>query len=308
MLLALLNNSTWCYANSSLLCCLWTIMSRISFHVGDLGSMSDSLLAMLTSLTDEPIALVSYPWFQELVNNWTRASDQEDSAEFTDRLLTKMESIAISNSWERRLYVGQNVEIHDGSDTAMPIVLQFDMDMIADNETTLTALLRNWHGLHGMCAGLTSPSDILVVQVDRFVSNNGTVDKLHTAVHFSWQAQVPVFRRGLIQWETFQVVAASSHSGHAHGGHYQTLLKTFPRTDNLEQPSMWLFCDDNRVPHPCLVFPDGFEEGVTSIWLVRNDQVELHQLCTPTPTAAPEDLIALLENQPTCAAEGSLPP
>ena len=168
---------------------------------------------------------------------------------------------------------------------------------------TLNGLLRSWHGLHGMCAGLTAPEDILVLHVDRFVQAHDRVTKLHTAVRFCWNVQVPIFHMGQIRWETYQVIAAFSHMGHARGGHYQTLLKTFPHTEDLANPSMWLFCDDNRTPIPCLQFPPNFEEGVTGFWLVRSAQVELHQICPPPPTAGSEAILALLAEQPGCSPE-----
>ena len=83
--------------------------------------------------------------------------------------------------------VGENVAIHDQGASFQPITLQLDPDMITHEEIQLATLLRLWHTDLGMLTGLTSPSDLVVLHIDRFVNSpSGRVRKLNTAVRFCW--------------------------------------------------------------------------------------------------------------------------
>jgi len=285
--LALANPNTLCYANSAVLCYLWTSMSRRNFQLADWGQHSATLLEFLHNSTDAPISLDSLVWFDQVITGWDQADDQADSAEFTHRLLNWIGTDIVSNKWERRVIHRAKAELHDQGDAHMPITLQLDLDMIADNDVSLANLVRLWHGDLGMSTGLTAPSDIVILHIDRLVHDlNGQVQKLHTSVRFCWTIHLPVLQQDTqVRWEPYQLVAAFAHLGGAHGGHYQALLKTFPETTDIACPSMWLFCDDNRLPTRCWSIPPQFEEGVTCMWLCKCSQVELHHLpAAPVPT------------------------
>ena len=267
--LALANPNTLCYANSAVLCYLWTSMSRRNFQLADWGQHSATLMQFLHNTTDAPISLDSLVWFDQVISGWDQAADQADSAEFTHRLLNWIGTDIVSNKWERRVIHRTKTELHDQGDAHMPITLLLDLDMIADNDVSLANLVRLWHGDLGMSTGLTAPSDIVILHIDRLVhDHNGQVQKLHTSVRFRWTIHLPILLQDTqVRWEPYQLVAAFAHLGGAHGGHYQALLKTFPETSDIACPSMWLFCDDNRTPTRCWSIPPQFEEGVTCMWL-----------------------------------------
>lgn len=297
--LVLQNPGTLCYANSAVLCYWWSCLSRINFQSQDWGTQSATFLSMLHQDHHETISLDEYVWFTNLIESWQDTDSQADSAEFTNRLLTWVGTSIVSNRWERRVRTSDRTEVHDSGGPFMPITLQLDMDMIADNEVSLASLVRFWHGELGMSAGLTDPSDLVVLHIDRlYFAAPGRLQKHHTLIRFCWLVQLPVLQQEQpVRWEPYQVIAAFAHTGDVNGGHYQALLKTFPETTDLASPTMWLFCDDGREPQRRWDIPPLFEEGVTCIWLCRCNQVELHRLPSQVlPVQAPtnEALTALL--------------
>ncbi|CAL1146434.1 unnamed protein product [Cladocopium goreaui] len=303
-MLALQNPGSLCYANSATLCYWWSCLSRVNFQYQDWGSQSATFLNLLQRDNNIMISLDEYEWFNQLIASWQDPDSQADSAEFTHRLLTWVGTPIVSNRWERRVHTSERTELHDSGDTYMPITLQLDMDMIADNEVSLESLVRLWHGELGMSAGLTDPSDLVVLHIDRLFHNDtGRLQKLHTVIRFCWLVQIPILQHDMpVRWEPYQLVAAFAHIGEAQGGHYQALLKTFPETTDLANPTMWLFCDDGREPQPRWTIPPQFEEGVTCFWLCRCNQVELHRLPSQVPvrqTTTDEALIALLADPQT---------
>ena len=303
-MLVLQNPGSLCYANSATLCYWWSCLSRVNFQYQDWGSQSATFLNLLQRDNTTMISLDEYEWFNQLIASWHDPDSQADSAEFTHRLLTWVGTPIVSNRWERRVHTSERTELHDSGDTYMPITLQLDMDMIADNEVSLESLVRLWHGELGMSAGLTDPSDLVVLHIDRLFHNDtGRLQKLHTVIRFCWLVQIPILQHDMpVRWEPYQLVAAFAHIGEAQGGHYQALLKTFPETTDLANPTMWLFCDDGREPQPRWTIPPQFEEGVTCFWLCRCNQVELHRLPSQVlvrQTTTDEALIAMLADPQT---------
>ena len=193
--------------------------------------------------------------------------------------------------------------VHDSGNRHMPLMLQLDMNMISDDEADLAHLIRLWSGELGMSAGLTTPSELIALHIDRFTQDaHGQLRKLHTTVHFCWSVMVPLLQEGTeVTWIQYQIVAAFAHIGGPASGHYQALLKTYPDTSDLAAPSMWLFCDDGAVPSRCLTIPRQFEEGVTCIWLCRSDQVDLHRL-PPAESQASQAALAMLHAMPSIHA------
>ena len=192
--LALANPGTLCYANSATMSFLWASLSRKTFQIHDWGALSSEFYSLLLHSDAPLIQLDSFPWFQQLLENWTERHSQADSAEFTNRLLTRVRSPAVSNDWTRGVLVGEKIVQHDSGDRFQPLTLQIDPAMISHDEIQLDLLLRLWSHDMGMNAGLRTAADLVVLHLDRFVlAPSGGLRKLRTAVRFCWIIKVPIF-------------------------------------------------------------------------------------------------------------------
>ena len=136
-----------------------------------------------------------------------------------------------------------------------------------------------------MCAGLIDPRDLLVIHVERMVmAPSGRLYKHDASIHFAWEVQVPVLTRDTaFKYVAYTIVAVVAHLGGSHGGHYQAMLRTYPEVSDLTAPSMWMFCDDCRLPQRCWTFPINFSQGITGFWLCRTDALEMHLMEQPRP-------------------------
>ena len=294
--LTLGNTSTVCYANSALLCYLWASLSRVEFQLKDWGTLSVHLWELLHSASDMPLHLNHFSWFQSLVDTWSERYSQADSAEFTHRLLTRVDTPIASNAWRRMVLMGENATIHDQGACHMPITLQLDPNLVHHDDISLDMLLRHWHNELGMTAGLTDDRDLVVLHLDRFIqSPSGRLRKMYTAIHFCWTISLPLIHDdATCHWDTYQVIAAFAHFGGADHGHYQALLKTFPEVADMSAPTMWLYCDDNRPPERRWTLPEDFEKGITCFWLCKTSKLELHVLPPAAPTSADPTEAAVL--------------
>ena len=293
--------SNLCYANSAFVTMLWAIMSRIGFQLHDWGARSPDLCSILEQADDTLFCLTSATWFNLLVQGWNDDQDQADSAEFLHLLSSWMVPPALSNCWERRAQTGQKTDIHDSGDLYMPLTLQFAPHMTTLVDVHLNTLLRWWSTELGMQAGLTDPQDLLLIHIDRLVRNRvGAVRKCTAALRFEWTIDVPVLVGTSTGSTAYTVVAAISHRGHVHGGHYEAALRVFPEVSDLAHPSLWLHCDDRRAPVRLLTLTEAFSQGITCLWLCRTASLELHRLPgRPISEGSIDDkLLALLQNQP----------
>ena len=296
--LKLNNTGTTCYANSAFLAYVWSCMSRKNFQYLDWGARLAALQTILHGNADNLISLEDFDWFSTLLQGWNEHQGQADCAEFGHRLANWLDVAALSNKWERRVTTAASTLTHDHGDKFMPLTLQLDPAMISDNAVSLTALLRLWSTELGMSAGLTDPKDLLVLHVDRMVMTpTGTLYKHEAAITFAWEIPVPVLTTTTdLRYDMYTIVAVTAHLGHANGGHYQTMLRTYPEVSDLAAPSMWMHCDDCRVPMRCWEFPDNFSQGITGIWLCRTDALEMHLMSQPRPTMD-MDLLNVLQSQ-----------
>ena len=302
------NSGSSCYANSAFLAYVWACLSRRHFQYLDWGAQSATLQAILFENDGSPFSLEAQDWFPQLLSGWNEQQGQADSAEFGHRLANWLNVSALSNRWERRVVTSDAMTIHDHGATNMPLTLQLDPAMISDNEISLTALLRLWSAELAMCAGLTDPRELLVIHVDRLVmSPAGTLYKHDAAITFAWDIQVPVLGEGTdLRHEPYTIVAVTARLGTTLGGHYQTMLRTYPEVSDLTAPSMWMFCDDCRLPERCWVFPDNFSQGITDLWLCRTAALEMHLMNQPRQVPA-HDLLAVLQAQPSLTPGAALP-
>ena len=160
------------------------------------------------------------------------------------------------------------------------------------------------HNDLGMYAGLLQAPEVLCVHVDRFIyEGHGRVRKTDTPVFFGGPIDVPVFTDDGLDctWERYQMTAAFAHQGDAATGHYQALLRTQPSIRHPDADTYWLHCDDDRPPRPCRMLPHQFQEGVTCIWLCRQDIIDLHAweedlLTTPPGHAQNQDQLLKLHD------------
>ena len=286
--LILENGSSFCYANSALLTCLWAMLTRSTFAVSDWGEYSEIFSAILLSPSPDPIALEHTVWFQNLVATWPERHGQADSTEFSSILMRGVAPQCISNRWERRVMSEQKVRVHDCGDETMPITLQLDLNLQDCGSIRLVDLIRHWHQELGMCAALVHAEDLICVQLDRFIMDpTGQVRKSHVPIGFHWGVPFPTFTQDVdCRWEGYQVVAAFAHLGTEDHGHYQAILKVGHESAPGSTPALWLHCDDNRAPKPCWHLPPEFSAGVTCFWLCRCEQLDLYDMRTAPHSAA----------------------
>ena len=278
---------------------MWACLSRRNFQYLDWGAQAATLQTILNDNDGTPFPLDTQDWFETLIHGWNDQQGQADSAEFGHRLASWLNSEALSNSWERRVSTQAANLVHDHGDRFMPLTLQLDPAMIVDNEISLTMLLRLWSAELGMCAGLSDPRELLVIHVERLVMTpTGTLYKHPAIINFAWEVQVPVMTAASeLCTVPYTVVAVVAHLGDTQGGHYQTMLRTYPEVSNLAAPSMWMFCDDNRLPERCWNFPTNFSHGVTGFWLCRTDSLEMHLMTQPRAQST-DALLTVLTDQP----------
>lgn len=297
--LQLNNSGTSCYANSAFLAYLWACLSRTNFQFLDWGARTATLQTILNENDGTPFPLDAQDWFLSLLQGWNDPQGQADSAEFGHRFARWLALDILSNSWERRVTASDVTEVHDHGDQYMPLTLQLDPTMTSEHEISLTALLRHWSQELGMCAGLTDPRDLLAIHIDRLVMTpGGALYKHEACITFAWEVHVPVLQTGTtLHTVPYTIVAVTAHLGDQKGGHYQTMLRTYPEVSDLAAPSMWMFCDDCRLPTRTWLFPDNFSQGITGFWLCRTDKLEMHLMEQPHTPAV--DLLTVLHAQPS---------
>ena len=98
------NTGTMCYANSAVLCLLWSTLSRWNFSLADWGAQSAILSNILLNFSGYPYQLEPQTWFQRIIQLWNPLNEQADCAEFTYKLLGWVASSCISNRWQRRFW------------------------------------------------------------------------------------------------------------------------------------------------------------------------------------------------------------
>ncbi|CAL1153362.1 unnamed protein product [Cladocopium goreaui] len=302
--LTLGNTGHMCYANNAFTCFLWSALSRRNFTITDWGHQHALFRELLLTPRPQPLNLDAQPWFQGITMNWDDNRGQADSAEFTSMLLQWVAPSFLSCHWQRRLMENDCVRVHDHSDRFQPLTLQLDPSHNTDGIARLTDMLRRWHNDLGMCAGLMHAPEVVCVHVDRFIyEGHGRLRKTDLPVFFGWTVDVPIFVADGLEctWEPYQMTAAFAHQGDAATGHYQALLRTQPSVRHHNADTFWLHCDDDRPPRPCSMLPNQFQEGVTCIWLCRQDAIDLHAweedlLSTPPGYAQnPDQLLKLLQ-------------
>ena len=275
--LVLENPHHLCFANAAVTSFLWASLSRSSFSYADWGIPASLFCDMLRSTA--PYSIDSQPWYDGLTRDWDDNHGQADSAEFTQMLVQWVSPAFYCSYWHRRWMQCENVLIHDHGDRYQPLFLQLEPTRVTHGMIRLTDMLRSWHGELGMNAGLLRAPECLCVHLERMVQNaNGVLYKMQTPVIFTGNIQVPVFQDNTLdcRWEQYQVVSAFAHYGNSTSGHYRALLRTEPGHIGPDATAYWLDCDDGRSPRPSMYIPEGFQSGVTCVWLCRLDLLDLY--------------------------------
>ena len=194
--------------------------------------------------------------------------------------------------------------VHDQGGCHMPIVLQVEPECETNLYLRLADLVRHWRGELGMCAGLTTPRDLLRFHIDRFFQqDDGSLGKFQHRITFAGTIDIPIWISDTqLQWTSYRMLAAFAHLGGPDSGHYQALLRLHHASRFAGEPVFWLHCDDCRSPRPCAAIPPNFEQGITSIWLCCCDCSDLfcledgHALRASVPDAhsSGDALLAML--------------
>ena len=238
------------------------------------GPHEATLQSFLRQHATKVAALEDESWFADLLHDWGRPFGQHDCAEFLGAFLTWMDATAFNHSWEQRVENEGSVQVVDRGSQFMPIVLQFDMTHDQPYSCSLSKMFLRWHQVHGMRTALSHPAALLCVHVDRlFQDDQGAVCKCQLALDLDVTVDIPCFLSNQLRTElaTYQVIAAASHLGSDEAGHYRCALRLRDTYDTDLQPVRWLLTQDDESPSTVWHLPDWMKQGVTAVWLARED-------------------------------------
>ena len=308
--MSLVNSSNWCYANSTIMCLLWTLLSLFPVTRHNWGPRFTDLQAFLSRAATGPLALKAEKWFCQVLQTWggTNSNSQQDCAEFSLAVLTWLASPAFTLRWERRCAFDSIVQTMDHSDNCIPIKLEFSLASDTSGTCTLSELVRVWRQVDSMSTALSNASICLCIQLDRFVQGTaGDIWRTECSVEFETALNFPVFASTELRTDSaeYQVVAGACHLGQDLAGHYRTFLKLQPGIDSTSKPFDWMVTDDDSLPVPVWGVPDWMKSTVTVLWLIRTDCLQLCSFVPPAPRmvtsemdpASSTDLLGLLEAQ-----------
>ena len=127
--LRLHNEANWCYANSTILCVLWSLMS-MQCDTTSLGAHFETLIQFLPCHNMQPVALTDLVWFDQILQNWDaftgeQRGRQQDASEYAAAVLRWFKAPAVNMTWERRIEETDSVRVHDHGDIHMPITISF---------------------------------------------------------------------------------------------------------------------------------------------------------------------------------------
>ena len=215
------NDANWCYANSTIFCLLWTLMS-MQCETASLGAHFETMIQFLPCHNLQPVALTDLAWFDQILQNWaaftgTQRGRQQDASEFAAAVLRWLQAPAVNMTWERRVEEMNTVCVHDRGDMYMPITLSFPEAHahLPDMRFSLTHLIWRWMQAHGMVAALTQAPLCICLHLDRFYMADGEVCKSECMIDMEAGCDIPVFADGTLRRETigYELVSAAAHLG-----------------------------------------------------------------------------------------------
>ena len=312
--LRLINDSHWCYGNSTIHSLLWTLTCLTTSDSHLWGPHSRDLLAFLQQSGTTRAKLTDLQWFQNLLQTWGLTQGQQDCAEFTSFVLSWLRSDAIDMRWERRLALDV-VHLHDIGSCYQPITLQFTHDMQHRGHCSIHDLITAWHEEHSMRAALIAAAPCVCCHIDRFYQGSGgTIAKCLCQMDLDSEVNLPVFTSAGLNCApcSYSPTAAIIHMGQHGAGHCRALLRMQPGITPHGTPAKWLLTEDDEMPQPIWRIPDWCEQNLMVLWLTRTDCLHLPRYQVPEdllmqstgdlPNAAgvqPTDaLIQMLQMQP----------
>jgi len=295
--LCLRNDANWCYANSTILCLLWTMMS-MQCDTASLGTQFAVMIQFLPCHNLQLVALTDLDGFEQILQTWeaytgVQRGQQQDASEFAAAVLKWLNAPAVNMYWERRLEEMNAVRTIDHGETFMPINISFSAvnAHLPEMQFTLTDLVRRWMQADGMIAALTQAPTCLCLHLDRYYELDGCIQKSSCMINLEAGCDIPVFVDGTLRREAvaYVVLAATAHMGVDQGGHFQAILKTRPAVQVTGGPMHWLITNDGIAATPTWQVPDRFSSCATVFWLVRADCVNLHTY-RPLPQMPDDDI------------------
>ena len=285
----LLNDDNHCYSNASLLSCLWAMLSRRSFTLGDLGRISMPLSQILHTRIQSLQSVALSAYMPTLFDTWHekhRHGEQGDPGEFISHMLQQGPILAVNMAWEKRVQVNagndMNVtQIEDVGTSLQPLLLR----PITDDQTevSLQQAMNAWGQDDGMRRALQHASNLLVCQFER-LSNVQGLSRRSCKLIIDNVCEVPVFSGpGLHTAKVPYIpVCLMRHIGGTDRGHYDAALKI--GAGRPLDSFVWAVMDDNSVSQVLDAVPEEIDglrkdygQGITHVWLCRMDDAELWQ-------------------------------
>eukprot|EP00435_Cladocopium_sp_Y103_P006421 s3424_g2.t1 len=279
------NQANWCFANSTIYCLLWALMTAQCepFHLGERFA---ALIQFLPCHNLQLVALEGLTWFQQILQTWgifrgNQRVRQQDSSEFLLAALTWLQSSAIAMAWEKRVTVENQVQVFDHGGPHVPLSLFIPLSFapLPDSEITLCTLVHAWMQVDGMRTALVQAPLVVCLHLDRlYQDEDGQVHKSECMIDLTADCDIPVFTGQDLRIESvsYVLVACTAHLGDTQGGHYRSILKLRPMISAEGNPISWMMTEDNQPAAPIWRVPDWFRRCATDFWLLRADSVSLH--------------------------------
>ena len=89
------NDSNWCFANVTLYCLLWALLSLKPADASSWGPRFEHLMQLLQNSLNHEVQLIDLPWFAHLLKDLGRTPAQQDCSEFVHILLQWVSSPAV---------------------------------------------------------------------------------------------------------------------------------------------------------------------------------------------------------------------
>ena len=228
------------------------------------------------------------PWMSEILQTWHGEDNQGDAAEFISHILSTAPFLGLDMTWERRIKTDSGIETLDRGGALCPLILHFTDELLdADPppHISIQTMLDSWTNLHGTRTALTTASNLICLQLDRYFDDtNGQVHKYEKPIHFPETVQVPVFSDAGIDIQTceYKVVAVLTHQGMDSAGHCRSLLKTTPQMDH--PATKHLLTEDGQRPERLWNEPFWLRNHVSCVWICLASEADFAKPATWSTT------------------------
>ena len=240
--LRLSNPHTLCYVNASILAL---------FHVDEVLGARETTLDALRQEVEAAQRLVGFALFPalrsfgRLATGWDTGPGQQDAAEFSSHVLSRIEGQGL---WQSRIEEVEGIRVTDtGAFVLLPM---------PTSPSTLQDLIEAWTFQHHVY-GLTGEWPRVPVVLGRYTGRS----KNQARVLFDGDVMLPIFGEGrVLRQARYQVAAALVHLGATPtSGHYRALLRV---------GEFWHYTDDN-VSGTCTALTGEHACSVYLLWLLK---------------------------------------